>query len=99
VFLGAPARIDPRADERQAEVAPKPTDGAVSPNGLVMGCYLHGIFADDDFRRAFLSRLREGRPQTEAYEARVETTLDALAEHLEANCDLDALLAVAERGV
>ncbi|MBE9556256.1 MAG: cobyric acid synthase [Proteobacteria bacterium] len=74
-------------------------DGAVSPDGLVMGCYLHGLFAADDFRTAFLSRLREGRPQAEAYEAKVETTLDALAEHLEANCDLDALLAIAERGV
>ncbi len=74
-------------------------DGAVSPDGLVMGCYLHGLFASDDYRRAFLSRLREGRPQTEAYEARVESTLDALAAHLEENCDLGALLAIAERGV
>lgn len=74
-------------------------DGAVSPDGLVMGCYLHGLFASDDFRRAFLSRLREGRPQAQAYEAKVESTLDDLAAHLEAHCDLDALLAIAERGV
>ena len=74
-------------------------DGAVSPDGLVMGCYLHGIFASDDYRRAFLARLREGRPQTEAYEAKVEATLDALAAHLEASCDLDAMLAIAERRV
>jgi len=74
-------------------------DGAVSPDGLVAGCYLHGLFASDAFRRAFLSRLRDGRPQTEAYEAKVETTLDVLAAHLEANCDLDAMLAIAERGV
>ncbi|MCK5623788.1 MAG: cobyric acid synthase CobQ, partial [Alphaproteobacteria bacterium] len=80
------------------EIAGHP-DGAVSPDGLVMGCYLHGLFAADDFRRAFLSRLREGRPQAEAYETKVEATLDALAKHLEANCDLDALLAIAERGV
>ena len=80
------------------EIAGHP-DGAVSPNGLVMGCYLHGLFAADDFRRAFLSRLRESRPQAEAYEAKVESTLDALADHLEAHCDLDALLAIAERGV
>jgi adenosylcobyric acid synthase len=74
-------------------------DGAVSPDGLVMGCYLHGLFASDDFRRAFLSRLREGRPQAQAYEVKVESTLDDLAAHLEAHCDLDALLAIAERGV
>ncbi|MDH5558892.1 MAG: cobyric acid synthase, partial [Alphaproteobacteria bacterium] len=74
-------------------------DGAVSADGLVAGCYLHGIFAADDYRRAFLSRIREGRPQAEAYEAKVESTLDALADHLEEHCDLDALLAIAERGV
>jgi len=80
------------------EIGGRP-DGAVSQNGLVMGCYLHGIFASDEFRRAFLSRLRDGRPQAESYEARVEATLDAWADHLEMHCDLDALLAIAERGV
>ena len=33
-------------------------DGATSADGRVMGCYLHGIFASDDFRRAFLKRLK-----------------------------------------
>ena len=32
-------------------------DGAVSPDGRVAGCYLHGLFASDPFRRAFLARL------------------------------------------
>jgi adenosylcobyric acid synthase len=80
------------------EIAGKP-DGAVSPDGLVTGCYLHGLFASDDFRQAFLARLRDGRPATEAYEAKIEATLDALAAHLEANCDLDAMLAIAQGGV
>jgi adenosylcobyric acid synthase len=88
----------PALDRPMVELAGKP-DGAISPDGLVMGCYLHGLFASDDYRRAFLARLRDGRPQAEAYEAKVETTLDALAEHLETHCDLDALLAIAERGV
>ena len=73
--------------------------GAVSPDGLVMGCYLHGIFSSDAFRHGFLARLRQGRPAAQAWEAKVEATLDALADHLEAHCDLDALLAIAERGV
>ena len=34
-------------------------DGAVSPDGRIMGCYVHGLFAADDFRHAFLARLRE----------------------------------------
>ncbi len=74
-------------------------DGAVSADGLVAGCYLHGLFASDDFRHAFLARLRDGRPHAEAYEVKVEATLDALAKHLEEHCDLDAMLAIAERGV
>ncbi len=70
-------------------------DGAVSPDGRVLGCYLHGLFASDDFRRAFLARLRPDRASDLAYEAQVERTLDALADHLEAHLDLDALLAAA----
>jgi len=73
-------------------------DGAVSADGRVMGAYLHGIFAADGFRRAFLKRLRGGYESGLAFEARIEATLDALADHLEAHLDLDRLLAVA-RGV
>lgn len=73
-------------------------DGAVSEDGRVMGCYLHGLFADDDFRAAFLSRFREGRQAETRYDAMVEQTLDNLADHLEAHLDLDALLATAKAG-
>ena len=43
-------------------------DGAVSADGLVAGCYLHGLFASDPFRRAFLARLgrRAGRNRLRA---------------------------------
>ena len=36
-------------------------DGAVSPDGQVMGCYVHGLFSSDAFRTAFLQRLRPRR--------------------------------------
>jgi adenosylcobyric acid synthase len=68
-------------------------EGAVSADGLVAGCYLHGLFAGDGFRRAFLEGF--GAAGTIAYEHQLETTLDALAEHLERNLDLSALLAAA----
>jgi adenosylcobyric acid synthase len=70
-------------------------DGAVSANGRVAGCYLHGLFASDAFRGAFLSRFG-AMPSELAYEAMVDATLDKLADHLEASLDLDALLAAAQ---
>jgi adenosylcobyric acid synthase len=68
-------------------------DGAVSAEGRVAGCYLHGLFASDAFRYAFLARL--GVTGAVAYQAMIEQTLDALADHLEQSLDLDALLAAA----
>ena len=70
-------------------------DGAVAADGRVMGCYLHGLFAADGFRHAFLGRLRARHDSGLTYEAEVEATLDRLADHLEAALDLDRLLAVA----
>ena len=69
--------------------------GARSADGRVLGCYVHGLFCADGFRRAFLGRIREGRGRGVAYDALVEETLDALAAHLEESLDLDALLAAA----
>jgi len=70
-------------------------EGAVSDDGRVMGSYLHGLFAADAFRHAFLARIRDRAASGLAYEAAVERTLDALAEHLEAHLDLDGLLEAA----
>ncbi|MBT6140333.1 MAG: cobyric acid synthase [Rhodospirillaceae bacterium] len=68
-------------------------EGAVSRDGLVEGCYLHGLFSSDAFRRAYLDQF--GVKSSTAYDTTVEATLDALAEHLEAHLDIDALLAAA----
>ena len=70
-------------------------DGAVSADGRVMGCYVHGLFAADDFRHAFLARLKERVSSGLGFEQQIESTLDALADHLEAHVDLDGLLALA----
>ena len=67
------------------------SDGAVSPDGRVMGCYLHGLFGSDAFRSAFLRRLG-GRASGLAWERQIDTTLDDLAQHLESSLDLDAIL-------
>ena len=70
-------------------------DGAVDETGRVMGCYLHGLFAADGFRHAFLNRLRDGRIGGSSYDASVERVLDRLADHMEAHLDIDALLQAA----
>ena len=69
-------------------------EGCVSADGLVAGCYLHGLFASDPFRRAFLAAAG-AEPGEIAYDHQIETTLDSLADHLEDSLDLSALLAAA----
>ncbi|WP_075221660.1 cobyric acid synthase [Acuticoccus yangtzensis] len=68
-------------------------DGAMSPDGRVMGAYLHGLFGSDAFRAGVLGGL--GTASGLAYEAAVDATLDALADHVAAALDVDALLALA----
>lgn len=70
-------------------------EGAVSSDGLVSGCYLHGLFADDEFRHQFLAQLRPRPESGLRYEHEVETTLDDLAAHCEAHLDLDAIAVAA----
>jgi adenosylcobyric acid synthase len=69
-------------------------DGAVSASGQVMGSYLHGCFSSDEFRSKFLESLGV-QASALRFEQTVETTLDALAHHLEAHLDLDRLLSLA----
>ena len=73
--------------------------GAISADAQIMGCYLHGLFAADAFREHFLRRLRSRAVSGTAYEAGVEATLDALAEHLATHIDLDRMLEVASPSV
>ncbi|MEH3119097.1 MAG: cobyric acid synthase [Methylorubrum populi] len=68
-------------------------DGAVSDDGLVAGTYVHGLFADDRQRAAWLARLGAAA-SGERYEAGIEATLDRFADHLETHLDCDRLLAL-----
>jgi len=70
------------------------SDGAVSADGRVAGCYLHRLFAGDDFRQAFLRSLG-AKASAIGYEQRIDGTLDALADYLELSLTLSALLAAA----
>ena len=69
-------------------------EGAVREDGRVMGSYLHGMFTEDAFRRAFLANLG-ATPGTVSYGRTVEETLDALADHLATHIATDRLLELA----
>jgi adenosylcobyric acid synthase len=69
-------------------------EGAVSADGRVFGTYIHGLFADDRQRAAWLARLSAGAPGL-CYDDVIEQTLDRLAAHLETHLDLDRLLKLA----
>jgi adenosylcobyric acid synthase len=68
-------------------------DGAISRNGRVQGTYVHGLFTGDAFRKAWLANL--GIASALAYDAQIESALDALADHFEKHLDIDALLKIA----
>ena len=69
-------------------------EGAASADGRVRGTYLHGLFAADAFRAAWLGDLGATGAGFD-WEGQVEVTLDALAAHMERHLDLDALLGLA----
>jgi adenosylcobyric acid synthase len=84
-----PARARPFA-----QLADGSAEGAMSADGRVIGTYIHGLFADDRQRSAWLTRLGSGGAAV-LYEALIEDALDTLAAHLEAHVDIDRLLTLA----
>jgi adenosylcobyric acid synthase len=78
-----------------AVLAGDAADGAISADGRIAGTYVHGLFADDRQRAAWLTRFGAAAGGLD-YEAGVEETLDRLAAHLEQHVDLDRLIALAE---
>jgi adenosylcobyric acid synthase len=69
-------------------------EGAQSPSGRIKGCYLHGLFASDAFRHSYLTPFGLDAPQ-DNFDASIEETLDALAQHMETHVDIDRLIALA----
>jgi len=72
-------------------------DGAVSADGRVMGTYVHGLFASDAFRHAFLNSMRARTDSGLAYESQVDRVLDELADHLARHLDTKRILDLASR--
>ncbi|MDH3658542.1 MAG: cobyric acid synthase [Alphaproteobacteria bacterium] len=70
-------------------------EGAMSEEGRIIGCYVHGLFASDAFRSDFLNRIRHRQTSAIAYERQVDQTLDRLADHLERHLDIDGITEIA----
>lgn len=68
----------------------KVLDGSISSNGKVWGCYLHGLFVNDSFRRAWLTRLGWSGPVT-SQAARFEESLEKLADAVEGALNMELL--------
>ena len=65
-------------------------EGATSADGLVRGCYVHGLFIADEFRRGYLATMGV-TPGNLVYEEVIDETLDALADHIEAHLDVEMI--------
>jgi adenosylcobyric acid synthase len=70
------------------------TEGAIDATGRIAGCYIHGLLADDRQRQHWLQRIGAASSDLD-YEAGIEATLDALADHLEKHVDCTRLLDLA----
>jgi len=77
------------------ELADGRLEGAASADGRIAGCYLHGLFAADGFRRAWLAGLGGSPDPGLDFDAGIDAVLDRLADHLQDHLDADALLATA----
>jgi adenosylcobyric acid synthase len=69
-------------------------DGAISADGRVAGCYVHGMFGDDRQRRHWLTRIGAESSMLD-YEAEIDATLDLLADHIEKHVNCRLLLELA----
>jgi adenosylcobyric acid synthase len=68
-------------------------DGAMNADGQIVGTYVHGLFASDAFRAAWLAGF--GQRSSLAYAESIEATLDALADHCEYHLDIARIVAIA----
>ncbi len=69
-------------------------DGATNRDGRIVGTYLHGCFASDEFRAAYLKHI--GSPSTQFdYDKVIDDTLNQLAQHLEDHVDIQRLMSMA----
>jgi adenosylcobyric acid synthase len=74
-------------------LSPDRPDGALSPDGLVLGTYLHGLFANDAFRRRVLANLGRREAPADAWDP--EAGIARLAREAERYLDIERIREIA----
>jgi adenosylcobyric acid synthase len=93
-------------DQRRTMREDRPRlDGAANESGLVWGSYIHGLFDEPGFRRAWLNRLRNRKGLPSLSETgsllvndRRRAALDRWADHVAQHLDVGLILALANQG-
>lgn len=68
-------------------------EGARSHDGLIWGSYVHGMFANDDFRRHIVALLG-AKPSTYSYTQHMDAILDGWADCIEQSVSIPSLLSL-----
>jgi adenosylcobyric acid synthase len=70
-------------------------DGAISVDGKIWGCYLHGLFGNDRFRRAWLTAISTDQnwqpSEKEVQDDLFQASLTYLTDTLESSLDMDKI--------
>ena len=79
--------------DREEESGESALDGLSDEGGRIWGCYVHGLFANDVFRRAWLASLEGGRvrPAPVSTARDFQDALDRLARIVEESLDMEEL--------
>ncbi len=80
---------------RRGEHTTQFDDGAIRADGKIWGCYVHGLFDNAVLRRAWLADLGwHGTDHDLPAKTDLQTSLDRLADHVEASLDMRQLEAI-----
>lgn len=77
--------------ERRGATTVQVADGAMSQDQRIWGCYLHGLFANDAFRRAWLRHLGQTAGAGRETNDSLAASFDRLADVVQHAMNLDAL--------
>jgi adenosylcobyric acid synthase len=69
-------------------------DGAVSADGRIAGCYLHGLFGVTEARAALVANIGAA-PSLDDHNSRVDAALDEIAGELQQCLDVATLATIA----